>query len=144
MNFRRNLVIFDSFILTLVEMYDITQCSSLILNCLLNGFCRFKYNKLYDSYLEYDRISSANVSSSMLVLYWLNGVAANTIVKRYYVDYFVRCVSRKKASPSTRSVYNSTTRFRFEDENTRNFCQVFFSFCLYVWMACLLIQKYGT
>ena len=90
---RRNLVIFDQFILSLVEIYDITQWVSLTLNWLLNEFHWLKYNNLHDNYLLYNRIVSPNVLSLTLVVYWLNRSDVNTIVKCQFIFLlFCGCV----------------------------------------------------
>ena len=93
--FRRNLVIFDQFILSLVEIYDIAQWVSLTLNWLLNELHWFKYNKLHDSYLLYNLIVSPNVLSLPVVLY--ERLFSRLKLRRVIVDIFLlfaRCEQR--------------------------------------------------
>ena len=93
--FRRNLVIFDQFILSLVEIYDIAQWVSLTLNWLLNELHWFKYNKLHGSYLLYNLIVSPNVLSLPVVLY--ERLFSRLKLRRVIVDIFLlfaRCEQR--------------------------------------------------
>ena len=89
----------------------------------------FNCKTVHDSYLAYDRTLSQNVLSSTLVLYSPNGPDANTIVQCYYFYFFAvaeRSIRRKKPSPGTRSVYNSTRHFEMKDQYTQFLSKVIF------------------
>ena len=94
LNVRRDLVYFDLFLYNIVEiMIWHNEVSSLSLNRFLKVFFLFYRKMMHGNCLVCNRIMCLNALSFALVLYWLNGVDANTIVKRYYFDYFVGCCS---------------------------------------------------
>ena len=73
-----------------------------------------------DTYLVYNRIVCLSARLSLLVLWECGLSRAKSYHRRYiFIIMFVAVIAlirRKNASPGTRSVYNSTRRFCFEDK----------------------------